>query len=538
MKDLNKNKWEDEWQKTFEDASLQPPQRVWQGVERALDANGPQALPPTYSPKRYLWAALLVLLFSVGGGATLYWSGDAEPRLVGTPPASTSPQSAAGTHSQAHATPQSHASSEQTLGPSTPQVASEPSPQGVATAARSTTAPQPALADYGSVLEVRGYPGPRPTKQAARRGERSSSIALNQPAKPKATPATDASAYQRSQALAQEEPVLRSTPVPTEPTRSIGQQPTSPISDSQALNEQPVIAQQRAVLEVSLLVGRRLSLSGPSFALPSVSAPTSASPLKPATPIKRWWVGASITLANFDPIVRTNQGLAYSSALGTTGGTLPSMGGQNYSSDPLNSRAKESVQAELYVKYQWKKHWYWQSGLQYLRGNTVLQSNALVINRSNSVRESLYSILLSNTKSTSTSFVNDNLVVQSNLALPSQYHYLSVPVSIGYEARLIGPLKWHATTGLSGDIFLKHRIQGNDPTLLNAVTYRPSDKIYREVNLSAQVSVGLSYIIAKRWAATLDANYRKTMLNATPSDASITVRPRAAGVGIGLAYRF
>lgn len=59
--DLSHNSFEEQWQKAFEDASMTPPDVVWEKIELGLDKN----VPPKSSNNSYYFGAISALILSI-----------------------------------------------------------------------------------------------------------------------------------------------------------------------------------------------------------------------------------------------------------------------------------------------------------------------------------------------------------------------------------------------------------------------------------------------------------------------------------------
>ncbi len=59
--DLSHNSFEEQWQKAFDDASMTPPDAVWEKIELGLDKN----VPPKSSNNSYYFGAISALILSI-----------------------------------------------------------------------------------------------------------------------------------------------------------------------------------------------------------------------------------------------------------------------------------------------------------------------------------------------------------------------------------------------------------------------------------------------------------------------------------------
>jgi hypothetical protein len=545
MKDTGNDKWASAWQKAFDDASLEPPQRVWEAVERSLDDTEPAA--SARRPKRY--GLLLLLLLAGSGllGVSSYWYSQSGSSVLVTkdvPSVLPATPSTAGTadqvsRSQGGVVVGNKSGSQTVKSPSAtlPTQSKESLPalrgrllaqgRGIILAEtgglvpQATPTPSPLTTTVSDDVELADTPnvGNQPSIS-----EKTITTlpTVSKAVPPRATPSKpEAGALNRT----------------TEPRES-EQPPTGQAFESLSTPPPVELIANTPVPLAKYLVEPLASLPPPTVFVQwtwPLIAPVATPPPVRSVVLPRWEVGWRVMIASFDPNLRQKQGLSYSSVPVVS---TPTTGLPQSNTNQIGSQSGASLLTDLYLKYNLNSKWSLEGGVQYLRGNSTLQSNALVINRNNSQRENLYSILVSNSKSSSTSFVNDNIVLASNVALSSRYEYLSVPLGVGYEAKVFRALGWHLRAGVSGDAFLKHTIQGYDPSSLNAVIYRPSNKVYRQVNLSAFGGLGLHYSLTKRWVATLDATYRHTVFNAIPDGDAIVLRPRTAALGLGLRYRF
>ena len=59
--DLSHNSFEEQWQKAFDDASMPPPNEVWEKIELGLD----NRIPPKLGNRFYYFGAILALILSI-----------------------------------------------------------------------------------------------------------------------------------------------------------------------------------------------------------------------------------------------------------------------------------------------------------------------------------------------------------------------------------------------------------------------------------------------------------------------------------------
>lgn len=551
MNELENNNWEKDWQKAFEDASLTPPERVWANLDAHLDTQSPA---PTDSRRRYAfyWLAALVLLFLSGWLGLEYFSSERSNDKTKDLASVLHEKKESTTAKENTLKNKKQVGDSQTTVSEKAEISLEkvkpntvPPPEKVKAANRdlSVTEQQTVSSrQHKSSIKAISTKEELLNVNDKKRFVKTDNINEKQaPIDSKNSVAilSKTADHQENTRIVEpqkNEIYKQSSDVAKSPSGSLAE--TNETSNSQVVidNKEPEVTEpSRVFVEADFLKNRSLNPYSIALLLPSL-AYQNQSPIQPSKKKSASFsIGFRVMAASFNPNVRLLENAASANASLTQGTSAQTQ-------NSLASESSTSLMADLHLNYKINERWFLAGGFQYLQGNAILENSALFINRTNSQRSSLYAGLIANNtnKTSSPSFSNDNLVLNSGatLALSSRFEYLSMPVSIGYQLRPLRRMGLSLSAGFSGDIFLKNTIGSNDLGSLNAEIYRPSDGVYRCLNLSGQMGLGLSYQLTKRWSASFESLYRKALFNGLIDGSSVKIHPRAIGAGLGVNYEF
>ncbi len=269
----------------------------------------------------------------------------------------------------------------------------------------------------------------------------------------------------------------------------------------------------------------------------------------------RWQVGLAFAPSYFNPNMSLNENSAgYQAALSNVSSTAfsadPSNNGFTQANRELESASAAglSYQSGLRLEYALSKKFSLQGGVDYLYNRSSITTRTYVNYLNNGAREPVYNSLLNYASKVGTESVMaaDGLgnslslaksISQSQDAVPVQntYEYLSVPMKLNYHlaGRKLGA---SIGTGVSADIFIKNTI-GNESEGVNTMEISSTKgTAYRNVGVSAWLSMKLQYKFTKRYSAFIEPGYRRAVTSFTNPQA-LQSHPYIFSIGTGLQVR-
>lgn len=494
MSQLEPNDFEERWRKAFEEASESPSDELWDRIEQKLPPEQPIGLPLFW-----IGTVLLFLLGTLG-----WWYYQSKDTVM----PNNRPAMAQTSTPKESITPKTTQTTTEQPNPIKPASSKSPVVQSTESIGSSQTVVKGSI-NHKSRFERRGpIVGVKPgTLHSDHRP------LLEEPTTPKD--------FQPS----------------TLPTVAI--QPTL-LYPPQAASK---LSQQEA-MAVAEAQGKSWSLYtfGGKLQSPAVTA-APAIIVKPQSnfPMATHWIAFHSSWANFNPAVSTSGG--YTSAFYSY---APAYSGQSLSAaepqtDTYRNNSHISFLLELTGGTRLSRHWYLESGAQYLKGHSILNNN--VILTSNSSRNSLYNQILESQKSSGSGLVNfpsndrDNLSsvsVGSTNRFRYSFDFLSVPVSIGYNLRPEKRLNYFVTAGFTLDFFLKNVLVDDTYADIPPAEYGPKDGVYRNLTTSTQGAIGANYRITKKTSINLKAFARKSLIGGIKEGDYMQIKPLTVGIGLGI----
>jgi len=258
---------------------------------------------------------------------------------------------------------------------------------------------------------------------------------------------------------------------------------------------------------------------------------------------KEYFAGAGVMPSMFNPHVS----LASSSA-STVIGFGKSAATRK---EEMPTRSGASFAMQTYGGMKLNKHWSIETGISYLKGNSVFESKGYVMNVTNVT----VSNVLETALATSNMKVADKLygthALQNSPSFQetgSAYYYLDVkenyqnnysflqlPVQAGYTIAPDQKLSYTVLGGVVGNLFLKNELNlTTGGTLVTSI----SDGTYQPLHWSASSGLRLNYRLAENWSAMLTGTYQKAFYDAGNQGAVVQFKPQLFGVGWGVRLNF
>ena len=540
-------RFEDAWRRAFEGAEEAPGEGLWGRIERQL--------PPERGKRRpvvWWWAAAASLLLTLLAGGLGWWAGQqnaaTDTRVATTQSTPSESRPEAGTVRETRPEPSplsepNEAVTRQTTESAAPSVtpsgAAETASAGMGTAQRiSRPNPSGNEAVTPGVLSGEKPVGiapsaelpslaTRPSGRAARRGN---------PVQPEVSPA-----------------VSKSSPSPSATEVQVAAVP-------QAEPAQPVVSTladaERRIL-VDFLSGKNAQPLNVALRVrpPSVpSAPKSLFMPPPPGETERktakgskFWASLGAAPVGFDPQVRLGGSVAALASAATNSANFQNM---SIGRGSLGAPVAESQPALSYrvggrVGWQMSDHWSLESGVEYLNGQSTLQSGLVLVNRATNQATSLFAEALSNknTAALDMAYGFGNLAAQNSFIptdnqLRSTYQYVSVPLQVGYRLWPDSRVEALLSAGFASDWFLSSTLQPTGSSNLSAVRYAPADGVYRQILWSGLGGLGLRYRLDTHWGLGLNGTFRRALTSGVQNASAVQTFPREVGVGLRVDYRF
>lgn len=545
MEPLENERFEDAWRRAFEGAEEAPSEGLWGRIERRLPAERGKRRPVVW-----WWAAAASLLLTLLAGDLGWWAGrqraETENRVATTAPADR--RSSAGTAPEPHPeTPDAELSkpnealARRAAQPTAPP-ASSPAVSEAASADGRTAQRIPRPNPLGNEAVRPGVSsgenpvGTAPAAELPRLATRPSGRAARRedPAQPEVSPAvSNASSDKTGVEVAAASPAETSDPAVSSLTAA---QPGIALDFLSGKAAQP--------LNVALRVRPPAVPAAPK---PLFMPPPEGETERKAAKGSKFWASLGAAPVGFDPRVRLGGSVAALARAATNSAYYQnaSIGRGSLAAPVAESQPALSYRVGGRVGWQMSEHWSLESGVEYLNGQSTLQSGLVLVNRATNEATSLFAEALSN-KSTGASldaFDVGNLAAQNSFVpadnqLRSTYQYVSVPLQVGYRLWPESRMEALLSAGFSSDLFLSNTLQPTGTSNLNTVRYSPADGVYRQLLWSGLGGLGLRYRLDTHWGLGLNGTLRRALTSGVQSSSGVQTFPREVGVGLRVDYRF
>lgn len=548
MEPLDNERFEDAWRRAFGEAEEAPSEGLWGRIERQLPAERGKRRPVVW-----WWAAAASLLLTLLAGGLGWWAGRqnaATDNRVATTQTQPAPSGSRPEATTAHAPrpepsalPQpSAAVARRAAEPVAPSVAA-PGTSEIASASERTAQRIPRPNPLGNEAASPGvFSGEKPVSAAPsaelpRLATRPSGRAARRddPVQPEVSPAV----YNPSDAASDAQVAA----VP-----EVGQaQPA--VASLTGTERQAVVdfLNRKAVQPLNVAL-RVLPPAVPSAPRPLFMPPPPESEgAKKSARGSRFWASVGAAPVGFDPRVRLGGSVAAlaNAAMTTNNFQNSSIGRGSLSSPVAQSQPALSYRVGGRVGWQVSDRWSLESGVEYLNGQSTLQSGLVLVNRATNEATSLFAEALSNKNAAALdvaynvgSLAAQNSFVPADNQLRSTYQYVSVPLQVGYRLWPESRMEALLSAGFSGDVFLSNTLQPTGTSNLSAVRYAPADGVYRQLLWSGLGGLGLRYRLDTHWGLGLNGTFRRALTSGVQNSSGVQTFPREMGVGLRVDYRF
>jgi hypothetical protein len=567
MKDLNKQKFEEEWRKAFEEAEMAPAGDLWAHLDAHL------ANQETHKYRsRLIWfqrVAAGILLLLVGGG-TWFWAGHqgsrgekvtGQEQIIASTPSSASvapgtSQTADAADALARNQSAGDAEGAVTTGNGLRNPASDGGTGNQTSSdayAKSSVRVRPGKtetpAEESGADDISGRLAASPELTGAKSGRSGNGVRMA-PFRPET--ASNEPLTQDSNGT---DPAFSQNTVATEPADAQGEQ-------------LPVINGASERLAFGELLPRTLAAKEPDIRPRSIMpylndaywAKIVEEEKKGKSRPDRWQVGVAFAPGSFQP--NFQQGGSTSPAFANA--ALASRGNFNDTSADTyytgnreleNSRASGvSYQTGVRLEYALSRRFSVQSGVDYLYNSSSINTTSYVQNFLSGRNEPAFASIVNfgnQNRAESMAFADSPATLsytpdavstkqvaqtQTNISVQNVYEYVGIPVKVNYMI-LNKKLGASVGAGISGDIFLNNRF-GNEGAGISEVNLSSAKgTVYRTVAFSAWLGMKMQYRIAGKYSVFFEPSYRTAVTSFTNMDV-LQSRPSLFGIGTGLQMRF
>ncbi|PQA60892.1 outer membrane beta-barrel protein [Siphonobacter curvatus] len=498
MSQIEPNDFEEQWRKAFDEASEPPSEGLWSRIEQELPPEQPIGLP-------FFWVGV-VLLFLVSLGSLGWWyshRNDTTKDSVASTPAVTLQNAGRSSGKSPVTRPETNVSGQIAAAPL--PATGKPDASGVIASSQNSNRKK--LITPGSVS--------RSNSTARWTLDRNTFI------KKPTRVITDLNVNTTTPAAGIIQPLTPS---------SLSLVPT----DSNAATRVALLLQQAATKPWSLYAIKA-----------QPKQPTVAMPVLPgkSLPLAKFWMSLNAGIIRFNPSVSSVT-------------SFPAYDSFSYSQSPLSQRVTPTSEPNYtkkgtHISYQleWlagarlSRHWYLESGVQFLRGHSTLNNNLVLIQGSGISNAFAYQLNYNKSDQVPNSPAPPGSTQQATNGLytPNSFRYtfeyLSVPVSVGYEFRPGKRLNYFVSGGLSADFFLRNVLVDDSYIGIPPAEYGPKDGIYRNISLSTTANAGANYRLNRKTSLNVKTFVRKSVMNGLQGD-YLKIHPVTLGVGMGIRRDF
>ena len=170
-----------------------------------------------------------------------------------------------------------------------------------------------------------------------------------------------------------------------------------------------------------------------------------------------------------------------------------------------------------------------ESGLRYMQASAFMSTNVYAINEKTGTVNSYFQ---SNYLDSKTS--NTQTVLSVNATNKQLYNYFNVPLLLNYSIPLIKKLDIEALGGVSGDMFVLGNFDAQNDASSNLTA---ANSTFNLLNISGMGGLRLSYYISKSWEANLGSTYQQALISGVSSEQNLSFKPKTFGINYGVRFK-
>lgn len=268
---------------------------------------------------------------------------------------------------------------------------------------------------------------------------------------------------------------------------------------------------------------------------PLISEPEQS---KPET--RKTWASLSVMPSVFDPATAVRS--AFSSAVASNAYSLAA--GSSTSSPAFSSQSGGAITVQAAIGKQLTDRWSVEAGVGYLQARSTVISPVQAPVYAGAPR-TLYEAVVGGRSSVMSPVLYDPSVSQDKgYVIPpspyssgrqeqvrNDYTYVQMPVQVGYQLRPRRRLGLSLLGGLLTNWFVRNNVG-------DALVVKPGDGVFRPLTVAGTAGARFRYRSSRRWSASLAGVYQQSLQSGTLSDVNLTTRPQTIGVSVGMDYHF
>jgi hypothetical protein len=170
-----------------------------------------------------------------------------------------------------------------------------------------------------------------------------------------------------------------------------------------------------------------------------------------------------------------------------------------------------------------------ESGLRYMQANAYMSTNVYAINQNTGEVNSYFQSNYLDSKSS-----NTQTVLSVNATNKQLYNYFNVPVLLNYSIPLIKKLDMEALGGVSGDMFVFGNFDSQNSESSNLTAANSS---FNLLNVSGMGGLRINYDINNSWEANLGSTYQQALISGVTSEQNLSFKPRTFGINYGVRFK-
>lgn len=510
MNQSNDNKFNKEWQKVFKDASETPPPSIWQALDKRLDEEQDKVIPLVWwkNPRIMYAAASIVVILMAGIGVLIKW-GPSEKMEVAVTQGGNIENTGRVAIDGSEVAKAEHNEVNSVDSPSS-------LPEMVASAETNSVV-------ENNVLAAETDKATSKTFSAVEKGSHRVILAPH--------PALSVEENAGRPTYAQESDLPVST--------FDDHERLSNVHSSSSILESIEIAAidngDKPWVEKNARFNKRLVFYRPDI---PEEVEEDAAKVK-----KEYYAGAGVMPSMFNPNV----------SIASNAGASTTMGFAKVANRKENmpSRSGASLAMQTYGGMKINKNWSIETGISYLKGNSVFESRGSVMNVMNvTVANELESALANTNMKVADKLYGPNYALNSpsvqagDVSLyyldikenyRNNYSFIQLPVQAGFTLAPENKLSYTLLGGVIGNLFLKNELNlTTGGTLVTSI----SDGTYQPLHWSATSGLRLNYRLAENWSAMLTGTYQKAFYDAGNQGNVVQFKPQLFGVGWGVKLNF
>lgn len=254
-------------------------------------------------------------------------------------------------------------------------------------------------------------------------------------------------------------------------------------------------------------------------------------PVEKAPKNREYYAAVGLMPATFNPDVKVTSAPA---AFANANASKQSLSG--------NSRAGTSYAVQTQGGKRLSKHWSVETGVSYLQGNSTYEDDGYLLDAATSRSQNvLQSALMDKSgqnygvNGPTSSPPSNSLYIEVTKDVRNDYRYLQVPVQAGYTLNPDKKFSYSVLGGMMANFFMNNEIESASGTV---ITTTASDDVYRSLNWAATTGLRFNYRLSSQWKATLTGSYQKSITSGFKSNETLESRPYLYGVSWGVRYSF